>query len=87
MKLVIVAIRDRAVDAFGMPNFVPALGAAMRSFADEVNRKDDQGRNQLNAHPEDFDLYELGVYDDSEASFDLLDRPRQVAIGKDLVRS
>lgn len=87
MKLVIVAIRDRAVNAFGMPNFVPALGGAMRSFADEVNRKDSEGRNQLSAHPEDFDLFELGTYDDQEAVFELLERPRQVAVGKDLVRS
>lgn len=85
MKLVIVAIRDRAVNAYGRPNFVAALGQALRSFGDEVNRKD--AENQLHAHPEDFDLYELGTYDDADGKFELLDRPRQVAVGKDLVRS
>lgn len=87
MRLVIVAIRDRAVDAFGTPFFVPALGGALRSFADEVNRRDPEGKNQLAAHPEDFDLYELGSYNDGDAKFELLEKPRQVAIGKDQVRS
>lgn len=85
MKLCVVAIRDRAIDAFGMPNFVVSVGAAVRSFGDEVNRADPN--NQLNKHPEDFDLFQLGVYNDADGSFELLDSPRQVAIGKDLVRS
>lgn len=85
MKVVIVALKDRATDTFGVPSFVPHLGGALRSFADEVNRKGEG--NQLAAHPEDFDLFELGVYDDSKGSFEVLERPRQVAVGKDLVRS
>lgn len=87
MKLVIVAIKDRAIDAFGTPFFVAHLGGALRSFSDEVNRRDPEGKNQLAAHPEDFDLYEIGVYDDASAKFELLERPRQVAVGKDQVRS
>lgn len=85
MKLVIVAIRDRASNAFGRPNFVVALGQALRGFGDEINRKAED--NQLSQHPEDFDMYELGSYEDTDATFELLERPRQVAVGKDLVRS
>lgn len=84
MKLFIVAIRDRAADCFGQPNFVVSIGASIRSFGDEVNRAAPD--NALNKHPEDFDLYELGEYDDAQASFALLPKPRQIAIGKDLVR-
>lgn len=87
MKLVIVAIRDRAVNAFGTPFFVTHIGGALRSFQDEVNRKDVEGKNQLAHHPEDFDLYELGAYDDATGAFELLERPRQVAVGKDQVRA
>lgn len=86
MKLVIVAMRDSAVNAYGTPNCVPHVGAAVRGFGDEVNRRDPEGRNQLNAHPDDFELYELGSYDDQTARFELLEEPRLVARGKDLVR-
>lgn len=84
MKLHILAVRDRAADAFAAPMFVVSIGGAIRSFADEVNRRADG--NQLSAHPEDFDLYEVGLYNDADASFELLERPRQIAVGKDLVK-
>lgn len=85
MILKICAVRDRAADCFGQPFFVPAIGGAIRSFGDEVNRKAEG--NSLAAHPEDFDLYELGTFDDNTATFDLLKQPRQLAVGKDQVRS
>lgn len=84
MKLFIVVIRDRAADVFGIPNFVPNIGSAVRSFGDEVNRSAEN--NPLFAHPEDFDLFHIGVYDDETASFDA-HVPRQIAIGKDMKRS
>lgn len=84
MKLKIVAVRDRAADVFAQPVFVGSLGAAMRSFGDEINRKVEG--NALASHPEDYDLYHLGEYDDTDGSFST-HQPRQIAIGKDLVRS
>jgi hypothetical protein len=80
MKLIICAVKDRAADAFARPMFVPSTGVAIRSFTDEVNRKD--AENQLHNHPDDFDLYNLGVFDDSTAMFELLLPPEQLAIGK-----
>lgn len=84
MKLIICSVRDRAADVFGQPFYTPALGQAIRSFSDEVNRVDE--KSTLFNHPEDFDLYELGTFDDAHASFDLLEEPRQVCIGKDVSR-
>lgn len=81
MKRLIFAVRDRASDTFGNPMFVPSRGQAIRSFADEVNRVSSE--NILSQHPEDFDLYELGFYDDDTALFDT-HGPQQVAVGKDL---
>ena len=57
------AVKDRAADAFGRPFFCPTDGLAIRSFMDEVNRSGDD--NQLYKHPDDFDLFRLGMYDDS----------------------
>lgn len=79
MKLQIVALRDLAADAFGVPNFVPSLGTAIRSFGDEVGRAAPD--NMLHKHPEHFELYHLGVYDDQNAQLDLLDKPKQIAVG------
>lgn len=78
---VVCAVRDRALDAFMQPLFVPAIGLAVRSFSDEVNR----GESPMCAHPEDYDLYHIGQYDDSRGQLMASD-PRQIAIGKDVKR-
>lgn len=78
----IVALRDRAADVFSVPQFVPSIGAAVRSFGDAINSKSEEA---LCKHPEDFDLFELGSFDDNEGTFNV-HVPRQVAVGKDMVR-
>lgn len=79
----VVVVRDRTADVFGVPTFTTAIGVAIRSFADEVNRADPN--NMFHRHPDDFDLYHIGLYNDEDASFSV-HPPRQIAIGKDLVR-
>lgn len=71
MKQIIVAIKDRAAEAFMRPWFVPTVGMAVRSFIDEVNRAADD--NNLYRHPDDFELYEIGVYDDSTGRIESYD--------------
>lgn len=82
MRYKVLAVRDRAIDAYGQPFFSSSVGGAVRSFSDEVNRAGEN--NQLNKHPEDFDLFLLGEFDDNTGEFDTT-RPAQVAVGKDLV--
>lgn len=79
----VCAVRDRVVDAFNSPFVVTSVGQAIRTFGDEVNRK--QEDNPLSKHPEDFDLYKLGTWDSESGLFDC-GVPKQVAVGKDLVR-
>lgn len=79
MKLQIVAIRDRALDAFMQPWYSPAVGAAIRAFVDEVNRPG----APANQHPEDYDLYLLGQFDEQSGTFIQEGPPVQIAIGKD----
>lgn len=76
----VLAIRDRAVDAYGLPIFVVAIGQGVRSFGDEINREG----SAYHAHPEDFDLYLLGDFDEQTGTLVPIGVPRQVAIGKDL---
>lgn len=85
MRYKVVAIRDRAIDTYSQPVFVPSLGGAIRSFGDEVKRPHTEERpNPLNRHPEDYDLFLLGEFDDQTGVFDGC-RPEQVAVGKDWV--
>lgn len=67
MKQVIVAVRDSAMGSFARPFFVPTVAVAVRSFTDEVNRVDPQ--NQMNVHPEDFELHQLGEFDEESGQF------------------
>lgn len=86
MRYKVVTIRDRVADLFGQPSFVNSIGAAIRSFGDEIKRPPNEARpNPLYDHPEDFDFYQLGEYDDETGTFINEDRPKQIAIGKDYI--
>lgn len=80
---VICAVRDRAVDAFGVPFFCHHVNEAIRSFKTEVNRDGSIFKD----HPDDYDLYELGRYDDQTGSVVPSDRPSMLATGKSMVNA
>jgi hypothetical protein len=84
MNLVIVSVKDSAAQAFGRPIFVPSNAVAIRSFRDEVNRKD--STDDLSRHPDDFELYEVGVFDDATGIIEVTE-PRLLARAKDLKES
>lgn len=67
MILFVVSVKDRAANVFNRPFFVPHRNVAIRDFTDEVNRV--AADNQLNKHPDDFDLYLLGEFDDTVGEF------------------
>ena len=60
-SLIVCAVKDTASQGFNSPFFVPAAAVALRSFRAEVNRA--ASDNQLYQHPEDFELYGLGSFD------------------------
>lgn len=80
-KMHIVAVWDRAADAFMNPFVVPSLGLAIRSFQDEINRPE----GDMFKHPDDFDLYHLGLFDQDTGTFEVeKGLPKQLSIGKQL---
>lgn len=81
MKHFIFSVRDNAVDSYAQPFFGPSVGHAVRSFNDAVNREDNN--SQLYLHPEDFELFHIGYFEDSDATFEV-HTPVQVARGKDV---
>lgn len=60
--LKIYAVKDLAVQCFGNPFVVRAQGEALRSFQDEVNN--DNGNSAIAKHPEDYELFCIGEYDE-----------------------
>lgn len=83
-KLCVVAVKDSAIQAFGRPIYVPHIGAAIRSFSDEVNRNAPD--NQLYAHPDDFELVYLADFDDESGRYEAVD-VRVLSRGKDVKQS
>lgn len=78
----VFSVYDRASQAFGRPFFAQHAGQATRSFTDEVNRPPQDGQNDLFSHPEDFELFELGSYDDSKGLLMPHDEPKLLLTGK-----
>lgn len=76
----VCAVRDRAVDGYGQPIFVVAQGQAIRSFIDEINNRESSMFN----HPEDYDLYFLGDYDDDTGLLVACTPPKMLCVGKDV---
>lgn len=75
-KLVVMCARDIKVGVYARPFFVNTVAQAVRSFQDEARR--DAADNQLNRHPEDFELFELGTWDEDTAVFDMLRSPKYI---------
>jgi len=81
----IVCVKDRAAEVFNRPFFVPHRNVAVRDFTDEVNRVSPD--NFLNKHPDDFDLYLLGQFDDSTGAFIREGSPTVLVRAKDVIQS
>lgn len=80
--MIVIAVRDRALDAFMRPFFMQSIGQAVRAFADEINRNDKD--NPLAQHPDDYDLYLLATWDEDTGAFkQTAEHPRQIAVGKE----
>lgn len=79
MMYEIVAVRDIKTNAFSQPQFVPHQGGAIRAFGDQCMNKDPQ--NIMGHHPEDFELYYLGQFNDQTGKFEQLPEPVQIAVG------
>lgn len=85
MRKFIVVVRDIKANLYFNPMFFQSLGQAERSFRDEVNRPAEG--NTLAAHPQDFELFQVGTFDDETCSFDLLDKPLQIVHGSACVKA
>lgn len=78
----VFAVRDSKAVAFMQPFFSGANGAAIRAFADAAN----DGKSPIAMHPEDYNLYELGDFDDNSGEFTSLTPIKMLACAADFVQ-
>lgn len=79
MKLYLVSVKDRKAGVFTSPQCVVRLEAALRSFADNVN--DPRPDNMWFKHPEDFELWHVGSFDDQTGKVAVLVEVALLACG------
>lgn len=75
MELKIYSIRDSKAEIYNAPFFQKTHGEAERSFKTLAN---DQ-KSTVCQHPEDFDLWFLGVYNDQTGTIQSLETPQHIA--------
>lgn len=76
MKVKIYSVFDSKAGAFMLPQFYQTPGIAERAFTEACNTKD----TPFYKYPEDFTMFELGVFDDEGATFELHNTPISMGI-------
>lgn len=82
MRQVILSVYDVQVGAYMRPMFVPAVGAGVRAFTDEVNRVG----SEMNMHPADYQLFALGTFDDASGMVECEDKPALIVSGASVLK-
>lgn len=77
MEQSVVSVFDKKTGLYGNPFIVRHVGEAIREW--DVVRKNPETKYGKN--PEDFDLMEIGSYDDSKGHFTNLQSPRTLQSG------
>lgn len=71
----VYSIFDNAIKAYMPPVCYRSKGEMLREISNVINS---QNGNGISLHPADYFIFEIGEYDDSNASFTLYDAPDKV---------
>ena len=82
MELYMYAVRDAKTEVFGQPIFQMSQSQAERSFETALLNPNDP----MHQYPEDYALFEVGVYDDNNGGLQGL-QPRQIITGLEALRA
>lgn len=82
MSKAIVAVRDLKASAFLHPHFQVSTGVAVRSFGDAVN----DTKSEIAAHPQDFQLFHVGDFDERTGLITPLLTPELLASAIEFVK-
>lgn len=75
MLMFIYTVRDAKAQLYGRPFFVHNAAIALRGMSDQVN----DPQSDFFKYPTDFELFELGTYDDSTAVFEIYPQPKPIS--------
>lgn len=73
----IFSVLDAAANAFGNPFIVQHVGVAIRELTQAVNSTD--ATAMIAQHPQDFALYQLGEFDDTQGKITAYELPKLIA--------
>lgn len=76
------SIRDTKAEVYYTPWYKNTHGEAERAFLELA----EDGKSTINKHPEDFDLYFVGEYDDTTGKLTPLDTPQHIVKAINIVR-
>lgn len=79
----IYAVMDIKAGSFGTPMFFVSRGVAVRGFVDAACK----GEGPIGEHPSDYQLFELGKFDEASGKFTVLDKPEFIINGVSAVAS
>lgn len=82
-KILVMSVYDIKIESYGPPFFALAIGQASRIFEDSVNAAD----SPLGKHPEDYRLFHIGYFDESDGSLISLEKPSVVREAVDCMHS
>lgn len=83
-SMTMTVIRDSKAEAFNLPMLHRTIEEAKRQFSLHVNEKNQD--NLLNLYPEDYDLYEIGSYNQKTGTLEKLDTPLHITKAISLVK-
>lgn len=72
MKMYVMTVYDKAVNAYLPPFYARAMGEAIRSFTEACADKN----SNFSKYPLDFTLMSLGTFDDSNGTFEVTEPTR-----------
>jgi len=82
MEMKIYSVYDSKTEAFLQPFFMQAKGQAIRAFSELANDE----KHQFGKYPEDFTLFEIGLFDDQKGSIVTHSTPVSVGLAIEFVR-
>lgn len=85
MRHAVFSVRDTCVGSFLLPMFFQNQAAAVRALGDVVNKAGEE--NQFYQHPEHYQLYLIGEFDDENGAVIVEMAPTFIVDCQSLVRS
>lgn len=88
MNYAVCAIKDQKADCFTPLSCFRHTGQAMRAFINGITTPTNDPTGQLmQKYPQDYDLYEIGVFDDHTGTMVSHEAPRLLLSGSNVAAS